>query len=91
MPSVSFNTQFRISRFAVESGADGVDRVRLAVEDIAKVFVLHMENMRNNKLKTKTRPSDIIEAKAVLYHKKVTGRQCAILFQHFVKSILNFR
>ena len=43
-----------------------MDRVRLAVEDNAKVFVLHMENMRNNKLKTKTRPSDIIEAKAVL-------------------------
>ena len=49
MPSVSFNTQFRISRFAVESGAGGVDRVRLAVEDNAKVFVLHVENMRNNK------------------------------------------
>ena len=62
--------------------------MRLAVEDNAKVFVLHVENMRNNKLKT--RPSDIIEAKAVLDHKKVTG-QCAILFQHFVKSILNFR
>ena len=57
MPSVSFTTQFRISRFAVESGAGGMDRVRLAVEDNAKVFVLHVENMRNNKLKTKTRPS----------------------------------
>ena len=67
-----------------------MDRVRLAMEDNAKVLVLHVENMRNNKLKTKTRPSDIIEAKAVLDPKKVTG-QCAILFQHFVKSILNFR
>ena len=67
MPSVSFNTQFRISRFAVESGADGVDRVRLAVENNAKVFVLHMENMRNNKLKTKTRLSDIIEPKAAIW------------------------
>ena len=43
-----------------------MDRVRLAVEDNAKVFVLHMENMRNNKLKTKTRPSDIIEPKSVI-------------------------
>ena len=67
MPSVSFKTQFRISRFAVESGADGVDRVRLAVENNAKVFVLHMENMRNNKLKTKTRLSDIIEPKAAIW------------------------
>ena len=57
------------------------------MEDNAKVFALHVENMRNNKLKT--RLSDI-EAKAVLDRKKVTG-QWAILFQHFVKSILNFR
>ena len=42
------NTQFRISRFAVQSGAGGMDRVRLSVEDkeiVGDPLVINMEHV----------------------------------------------